>query len=396
MKFYDFVIAGAGCSGLSLATALSKANVKQSILLIDNNIHTNQDKTWCFWDLPNLSPLPFTTTVWQNLTFYSDNYEKKEKILPFNYVGVKSGDFYKYSYEVLKNAKNIDIIEENIERIYGLESGACLETKTQKFHCHYLFNSTAISAGHSKSHSTNSALKQHFQGWFVKTEKPVFEKNTATFMDFRTEQHQDVRFFYVLPYSEREALIEYTIFSKQLLADEAYDEQIEKYIQETLQIEKFTIMEKEKGVIPMEFIHPDTTHNHIIPIGIVGGALKPSTGFAFSLIQKQVDQIIKSIQSDNLPLYKKKIQNRFSFYDTVLLHLLQKKEINKSAIFISLFKGNNIGTILTFLSEKTGILGEMKIFSTLPVKVFISALIEIYWPRRIKDKLYSPIYQTIR
>ncbi len=396
MKFYDFVIAGAGCSGLSLATALSKANVKQSILLIDNNIHTNQDKTWCFWDLPNLSPLPFTTTVWQNLTFYSDNYEKKEKILPFNYVGVKSGDFYKYSYEVLKNAKNIDIIEENIERIYGLESGACLETKTQKFHCHYLFNSTAISAGHPKSYSTNSALKQHFQGWFVKTEKPVFEKNTATFMDFRTEQHQDVRFFYVLPYSEREALIEYTIFSKQLLADEAYDEQIEKYIQETLQIEKFTIMEKEKGVIPMEFIHPDTTHNHIIPIGIVGGALKPSTGFAFSLIQKQVDQIIKSIQSDNLPLNKKKIQNRFSFYDTVLLHLLQKKEINKSAIFISLFKGNNIGTILTFLSEKTGIFGEMKIFSTLPVKVFISALIEIYWPRRIKDKLYSPIYQTIR
>jgi lycopene beta-cyclase len=396
MKFYDFVIAGAGCSGLSLATALSKANVKQSILLIDNNIHTNQDKTWCFWDLPNLSPLPFTTTVWQNLTFYSDNYEKKEKILPFNYVGVKSGDFYKYSYEVLKNAKNIDIIEENIERIYGLESGACLETKTQKFHCHYLFNSTAISAGHPKSYSTNSALKQHFQGWFVKTEKPVFDKNTATFMDFRTEQHQDVRFFYVLPYSEREALIEYTIFSKQLLADEAYDEQIEKYIQETLQIEKFTIMEKEKGVIPMEFIHPDTTHNHIIPIGIVGGALKPSTGFAFSLIQKQVNQIIKSIQSDNLPLNKKKIQNRFSFYDTVLLHLLQKKEINKSAIFISLFKGNNIGTILTFLSEKTGIFGEMKIFSTLPVKVFISALIEIYWPRRIKDKLYSPIYQTIR
>ena len=396
MKFYDFVIAGAGCSGLSLATALSKANVKQSILLIDNNIHTNQDKTWCFWDLPKLSPLPFTTTVWQNLTFYSDNYEKKEKILPFNYVGVKSGDFYKYSYEVLKNAKNIDIIEENIERIYGLESGACLETKTQKFRCHYLFNSTAISAGHPKSYSTNSALKQHFQGWFVKTEKPVFEKNTATFMDFRTEQHQDVRFFYVLPYSEREALIEYTIFSKQLLADEAYDEQIEKYIQETLQIEKFTIMEKEKGVIPMEFIHPDTSHNHIIPIGIVGGALKPSTGFAFSLIQKQVDQIIKSIQSDNLPLHKKKIQNRFSFYDTVLLHLLQKKEINKSAIFISLFKGNNIGTILTFLSEKTGIFGEMKIFSTLPVKVFISALIEIYWPRRIKDKLYSPIYQTIR
>jgi hypothetical protein len=38
----------------------------------------------------------------------------------------------------------------------------------------------------------------------------------------------------------------------------------------------------------------------------------------------------------------------------------------------------------------------MKIFSTLPIKVFIGALIEIYWPRRIKEKSYSPIYQTIR
>ena len=396
MKFYDFVIAGAGCSGLSLAVALSKANIKQSILLIDNNIHTNQDKTWCFWDTPNTSPLPFPSTIWQNLSFYSDNYEKKERIHPFNYIGVKSGDFYKYSYEVLKNAKNIDVIEDNIERIYGLETGACLETKTQKFYCHYLFNSTSISAGHSKSHSSFSALKQHFQGWFVKTEKPVFEKNTATFMDFRTEQQQDVRFFYVLPYSEREALIEYTIFSKQLLADEAYDKQIKKYIQETLQIENFTIVEKEKGIIPMEFTHPDTSHNHVIPIGIVGGALKPSTGFAFSLIQKQVSQIVKSIQSEKYHFHNNLIQNRFSFYDTILLHLIQKKEINKSDIFISLFKGNNIGSILTFLSEKTGVFSEMKIFSTLPIKVFISALIEIYWPRRTKDKSYSPIYQTIR
>ena len=396
MKFYDFVIAGAGCSGLSLAAALSKANIKQSILLIDNNIHTNQDKTWCFWETLNTSPLPFPATVWKNLSFYSDNYEKKEKILPFHYVGVKSGDFYKYSYDELKNSKNIDIIEENIERIYGLESGACVETKTQKFHCLYLFNSTSISAGHSKSHSSFSALKQHFQGWFVKTEKPVFEKNTATFMDFRTEQHQDVRFFYVLPYSEREALIEYTIFSKQLLADEAYDEQIEKYIQETLQIEKFTIIEKEKGIIPMEFIHPDTSHNHVIPIGIVGGALKPSTGFAFSLIQKQVNQIVKSIQSEKYLFHNNLIQNRFSFYDTILLHLLQKKEINKSAIFISLFKGNKIGSILSFLSEKTGVFSEIKIFSTLPIKLFIIAVIEIYWPRREKDKSYSPIYQTIR
>lgn len=396
MKFYDFVIAGAGCSGLSLATALIKANIKKSILLIDNKIHSNQDKTWCFWDTESGRVLPFKYTTWQNLSFYSDNYEKKEKILPFKYFGVKSSDFYKYNYEILECAKNIDIIEENIECIYSLESGACLETKTQKFYCKYLFNSTFVSVDNAKTYYNHSGLKQHFQGWLIKSEKAVFDKNTATFMDFRTDQHDDVRFFYVLPYSENEALIEYTIFSKHLLTDSAYDEQIEKYIHDTLQIEKYAIVEREKGIIPMESISTEITHTHIIQIGIVGGALKPSTGFAFSLIQKQVEQIVKSIKSEQYLFHYKKIQSRFALYDTILLHLLQKEEINKSNIFISLFKGNTIYSILNFLSEKTKIINEIKIFTSLPVRIFVSALIEIYMPRRAKEKSYSPLYQTIR
>lgn len=215
-------------------------------------------------------------------------------------------------------------------------------------------------------------------------------------MDFRTDQHDDVRFFYVLPYSEKEALIEYTIFSKHLLTDSAYDEQIGKYIHETLLIEKYAIIEREKGIIPMETISTEIIHTHIIPIGIVGGALKPSTGFAFSLIQKQVEQIVKSIKSEKYHFHYKKVQSRFALYDTILLHLLQKGEINKSNIFISLFKGNTIYSILNFLSEKTKIINEIKIFASLPVRIFVSALIEIYMPGRAKEKSYSPLYQTIR
>lgn len=396
MKFYDFVIAGAGCSGLSLATALAKANTKKSILLIDNKIHSNQDKTWCFWDSCSTPVLPFNHTTWQNLSFYSDNYEKKEKILPFKYFGIRSSDFYKYQYEILERSENIDVVEDNIESIYGLEAGACLETKTQKFYCKYLFNSTSINVGEVINNYHHSGLKQHFQGWFIKSEESVFDINTVTFMDFRTEQHQDARFFYVLPYSEKEALIEYTIFSKNLLTDQEYDEQIKKYVHETLKIEKYAIIERERGIIPMEIIQPENTHTHIIPIGIVGGALKPSTGFAFSLIQNQVDQIVESIKSEKFHFHKNIIQTRFSFYDKILLHLLQKEEISKSNIFISLFKGNKISNILTFLSEKTIFFNEVKIFTSLPIRIFISALIEIYIPRRTKEKSYSPIYQTVR
>lgn len=393
MKFYDFVIAGAGCSGLSLATALAKAKINKSILLIDKNIHTNQDKNWCFWENASAPFPPFKVTKWQNLSFYAGNYKKKEKILPFRYVGIRSEDFYKYSYDLLKNTSNIDIREENIEKIYELKDGACLETKTQKFHCRYLFNSTG---NYSKPAINNATLKQHFQGWLIKTEGHSFESDTVTFMDFRTEQHNDIRFFYVLPFTNREALIEYTVFSENLLQDKEYDDQIGKYIRETLKIDAFSIQEKEKGVIPMSFINPADNHSYIVPIGIAGGALKPSTGFAFSLIQKQVNQIVKAIQSESFHFNREIRQTRFSYYDKILLYLLQHKEIKKDDIFISLFKGNHFHSILTFLSEKTSILNEMKIFSTLPIRVFLNALIEINLPGRKKERPFSPVYQTMR
>lgn len=393
MKFYDFVIAGAGCSGLSLAVGFAKAGVKKSILLIDSNVHPEQDKTWCFWEKPELAVYPFPVTQWKNLSFNSTNYEKKESVAPFNYFGIKSSDYYEYCYQVISNAKNIDLVESSITKIYGVKDGACLETKEQTYFSPFIFNSTSAGSNNSLN---NDKLKQHFRGWLIKTTKPSFDKNTATFMDFRTPQHNEVRFFYVLPYSDTEALIEYTIFSTSLLEESAYNENIKNYIDHTLGICDYQIVANEKGVIPMYQIVPDVSHPHIIPIGIVGGCLKPSTGFAFSLIQQKTKEIVEAITSVNKVRHALKRNQRFSFYDKVLLHLLEKGELDKSALFISLFRGNKMTRILVFLSEKTSIQEEIRLFTSLPIRTFIKAVINLYSPFREFKKDYSLIFQTSR
>lgn len=393
MKFYDFVIAGAGCSGLSLAVELAKAGVKKSILLIDTNIHPNQDKTWCFWEKPELMTYPFPVTQWQNLSFSSKNYEKNESITPFNYFGIKSSDYYEYCYEVISKEKNIDLVEASITKIYGVKDGACLETKEQTYFSPFIFNSTSVGCSVSFN---NDKLKQHFRGWLIKTTRPSFDKHTATFMDFRTPQHNEVRFFYVLPYSDTEALIEYTIFSTSLLEESAYNENIKNYIDNTLDISDYQIVAYEKGVIPMYHIIPNLSHPNIIPIGIAGGSLKPSTGFAFSLIQQKTKEIAEAIASVRKIEYNSKLNNRFSFYDKVLLHLLEKGEFNKSELFISLFKENKIAEILLFLSEKTSLQEEIRLFTSLPIKTFIKAVIDLYNPFGDYKKDYSPLYQTSR
>jgi lycopene beta-cyclase len=78
-------------------------------------------------------------------------------------------------------------------------------------------------------------------------------------MDFSVEQKGNTRFMYVLPTSKTEALLEYTLFSKELLSKEEYETEIQKYI-ENLGITEYEIIEKEQGNIPMT-CYPFWKHN---------------------------------------------------------------------------------------------------------------------------------------
>jgi len=86
---------------------------------------------------------------------------------------------------------------------------------------------------------------------------------------------------YVLPTSANEALLEYTLFSKDLLAKEEYETEIQNYIQK-LGITEYEIIEKEQGNIPMT-CYPFWQHNskNILNIGSAGGWTKASTGYTF-------------------------------------------------------------------------------------------------------------------
>ena len=91
---------------------------------------------------------------------------------------------------------------------------------------------------------------------------------------------------YVLPTSTTEALLEYTLFSKNLLSKEEYEAEIQKYI-ENLGITEYEIIEKEEGNIPMT-CYPFWKHNtkNIVNIGSAGGWTKASTGYTFKNASK--------------------------------------------------------------------------------------------------------------
>ncbi len=52
MPHYDYIIIGAGAAGLLLADALGndKFFASKSILVLDRDDKTRNDRTWCLWE----------------------------------------------------------------------------------------------------------------------------------------------------------------------------------------------------------------------------------------------------------------------------------------------------------------------------------------------------------
>ena len=218
-------------------------------------------------------------------------------------------------------------------------------------------------------------LQQHFLGWFVQTETPVFNSEQATFMDFSVEQKGNTRFMYILPTSPTEALLEYTLFSKELLSKEEYEAEIEKYLQQ-LGITHYTIVEKEMGTIPMT-CYPFWKHNtkNVINIGTAGGWTKASTGFTFKNANKKSSELVSFMEThtDGRTFHSK---TKFWWYDLLLLDILDQKNETGSAIFSALFEKGNAPLILKFLDEETSFWEDLQVIWKCPKGLFINALLK--------------------
>ncbi len=374
-KQYDFIIAGMGCAGLSLAMQLKESPVSfQHVLLIDRSLKNKNDRTWCFWTKEkNTWYEKIISRKWNRILFKSNGFEKQLDIDPYEYCMIRGLDFYTYCLTELNKDKRFEIVTEEITEISSLEKSAILKTENQQYTSKYIFNSAFRNLDIRPKHVD---FVQHFKGWLIETPQDVFDETCPTFMDFTVNQHDDCRFIYVIPYSKNKALIEYTGFSPEVIADGDYDREILNYIKTTLKINSYKTIETEKGLIPMtenEFFNP--FGNRIINIGTAGGSSKPSTGYTFYFIQKNTQNIISQMQL-NKGIVAPRQKARFILYDKILLDVLNKKGLAAATIFTLLFQKNVTKNLLAFLNEESTVFEDLAILNSVPKKTFTSSAIK--------------------
>jgi len=376
MPNYDYIIIGAGASGLLLADALcSDAHfTHKSILLLDKSDKGTNDRTWCFWETDEG---PFDDIIhksWPKIHFAGEHLNIRPEIAPYTYKMLRGIDFYQHYLSKLKSCSNIQFEQDEIEDLTEEEERVVVKGKKSDYTALYVLDSR-FDYKKVREESKYPVLQQHFLGWFIQTNQSVFDAETASFMDFSIPQKGNTRFMYVLPLSDREALVEYTLFSENVLEKSEYEEAIKEYLTNKLGIETYEISEVEQGNIPMtcyDFTKANT--KRILKIGMAGGWAKASTGYTFYRSVKKVKALVTHLKKER-PLTTFDKKTRFWFYDLLLLDILAKNNQMGRAIFESLFKKRNPQLIFKFLDEDTRIWEEVYIMAAPQPWPFIKALL---------------------
>ncbi|WP_344925014.1 lycopene cyclase family protein [Aquimarina addita] len=381
MQKYDYIITGTGASGLMLAYRMIMDSFfdQKTILLVDKEIKNKQDRNWCFWEKEIGVFDQILHKKWDHIFFGSDRFSNQIHIAPYQYKLIKSIDFYEFVLQKLIENSNIKIVNEQVVNIIDNDTQARVETDQSVYIGNTVFNSILFSSAY-KNQNTYPLLNQHFVGWFIETEIPVFDDKTATFMDFTVDQKGNTRFMYVLPVSETEALFEYTLFSEDVLTIPAYESEIIKYLQDK-GIRKYTITEKEKGCIPMtcyEFRNQNS--KNVLHIGTAGGWTKPSTGYTFHNAYKKVNALLPFLKKNN-DMSGFERRTKFWYYDLLFLDVLYSKNENGAALFSRLFRKNKTTKILKFLDEETTFLEDLKIMATMPAGTFLWMILKRIFSR---------------
>ena len=378
---YDVIIAGAGAAGLTLAYSmcLSPTLRDKKVLMLDKDAKTTNDRTWCFWEAGQGLFDDILHRSWDQAQFHGTDFGKRIRFAPYQYKMIRGLDFYQSVLEAVSKNKNFEFKQESIESISETEEMGAVTTSKATYSAPWVFNSTPWGMPESQKQKYNYLL-QHFKGYEITTRRPVFDPECPMFMDFRVEQGQqnDARFGYILPENAHEALVEYTVFSPELWEEEAYTEALHEYLQTYLNLteDDYEVRRIEAGVIPMtDQYFPPKQGERIISLGTTGGQTRASTGYTFQRIQKHTRQIIQNWETKGSPVVEpSRWDRRFTFYDAVLLEVMEKQWVKSRDIFTRIFQRNPESRVFRFLDESTKFKEEIAIMNSMPYMPFLRAV----------------------
>ena len=232
-----------------------------------------------------------------------------------------------------------------------------LNTRKKIFRANQVFDSRL-----NQEDLKNVRLFQHFGGVEIEVKKPIFKKNEVVLMDIQDKRNK-FNFIYILPFSEKKALIETTYFSPEILSKDIYMKDIEKYLNDKFKIKNYDLKYEEFGSIPMSNVVNNKQKN-IFKIGIAGNWNRLSTGYSLQNSFIYSKQIVDRLLNNKPPkIYKNII---FNILDNIFCNFILTHPEKVKDFFSNLFLKNKLINIVNFLNSSSNFINTIRIIITLP------------------------------
>jgi lycopene beta-cyclase len=360
--------------------------VSLPIVLIDRRRSWERDRTWCTWAVRGTRFTELADQRWHRWRMVAGGREATTGSARHPYLRLDADAVYSAALGRLASAPNVELRSgETVLEIVDGDERPVVRTSRETIDAAEVFDARGMGSPgahdspgapgpEDRARGVPAALAQRFLGWEVETDRPVFDPGVATLMDFTDVVAGDLRFLYVLPYSRTEALLEDTSIGPRALRSSERRTALESALRERWGAREWRVTYEERGHIPMTSrrfpLHPA---RHVHAVGVAGGAVRPSSGYAFSRIQAHCSRIARALATGTA-LPDAIAPRRIEVLDAIFLEALRTRPDRFPQIFLQMAQRISGDTFARFMTDSSTLSDEVRIIAALPKRPFLAAV----------------------
>lgn len=375
-KITSVAVLGAGAAGLSLAREILE-NVSLPpnfhIFLCDGRQDYHDDRTWCFFEKPEHGLSHLIRKSWSQWSLSDRNKTLVYTDAQTPYQCLAAGDYYDYCLNLIKNSPNVDLFLGCPVSSFEKRDGKyVLSTNNGTLEADFVIDTRPPSKDMFKS----PLLSQSFYGMEVRTQSPAFTPGRALLMDRLKTDEFGLSFVYLLPFSEYEALIEWTRFTPEHLSTDLLKKELEAILPQYINQDSYDIIRGETGHIPMGFVSDQKTQEGLFYAGTRGGAVRASTGYTFQPIQRWAKACARSLANTGTPVSQPKDKRFNAWMDRIFLKVLLAYPDLAPSIKMNLASGLSSRQFTRFLTDRARLGDNISIIRSQPVWPFFKTALK--------------------